>query len=208
MPPSLVMSRSLRSLSLPVPTTTRRGTLRPEGAMMSSVDPFLPVKRSAAAARRTRSPDGSSARRVAGPNFKLSPQNVTRTPRSRSNGVKPSFKASDMRQSFSSDTGRRALPWTGRCHALLFAPNGFALSRPLCRKNDVASRMKSRLPPPAGIRHQAWRRGRRVGRHRGSRTDGVDRPLHLSHHHGCVSDHPRQPDRWCCGSRRRCATST
>ena len=61
MPPSLVMSRSLRSLSLPVPTTTRRGTLRPAGAMMSSVDPFLPVKRSAAAARRTRSPSGERA---------------------------------------------------------------------------------------------------------------------------------------------------
>ena len=79
-PPSLTKSCGLRSPALPTPTTTSRATLSPGGATISSADPFLPLKRSAAAARATRSPAGSSALRVAGPNLSPSSQNTTRTP--------------------------------------------------------------------------------------------------------------------------------
>ena len=65
------MSRDFSSLSLPVPITISRGSVSPAGATMSRLDALLPVKRSAAAARRKRSPIGASARCVAGPNLKI-----------------------------------------------------------------------------------------------------------------------------------------
>ena len=55
-PPSLVQASPLSSLALPTPTTTRRDTSSPVGATMSKAAPFLPLNRSAAAARSTRSP--------------------------------------------------------------------------------------------------------------------------------------------------------
>ena len=72
-PPSLTMSCDLSSLSLPVPTTTSRGRLRPAGATMSRVDPFLPVKRSAAAARRTSCSTGAKRLAGGGAEFEIFP---------------------------------------------------------------------------------------------------------------------------------------
>src|SRR4051794_15130523 len=79
-PPSLTKSLVLRSRALPTPTTTRRVASSPRGATISSADPFLPLKRSAAAALATRSPVGLIARRAAEPNLSPSSQNRTRTP--------------------------------------------------------------------------------------------------------------------------------
>src|SRR5215470_10577093 len=80
MPPSLTKSCDLRSRALPTPRMTRRATSRPDGATMSSADPLLPLKRSAAVARVTRSPADSIALRAAEPNLTPSSQNTTRTP--------------------------------------------------------------------------------------------------------------------------------
>src|SRR5262245_44166266 len=79
-PPSFTKSFFPRSRTFPTPTTTRRETSSPEGATMSSVAPFLPLNRSAAAARSMRSPAESSTLRVADPNLSPSSQNTTRTP--------------------------------------------------------------------------------------------------------------------------------
>ena len=91
-PPSLTKSCDLNLPALPTPKTTSRDTGRPAGATMSSALPLLPVKRSAAAARCNRSPVGASALRVAGPSFKPSSQNRTRTPlEGVANGANPSL---------------------------------------------------------------------------------------------------------------------
>ena len=99
-PPSLTISRDFNSLSLPIPTTTSLGSVRPEGATMSRLEPIFPVKRSAAAARRRRSPIGASAFCVAGPNWRFSSQNTTRTPRGRAKLVKPNLRAAGINRSF------------------------------------------------------------------------------------------------------------
>ena len=98
MPPSLTKSWALSSRALPTPTTIRRDTPSPGGAMMSSADPFLPLNRSAAAARVTRSPVGSIALRAADPNLSPSSQNRTRTPLADAEkGANPSLRAPDIR---------------------------------------------------------------------------------------------------------------
>ena len=59
----------LRSRPCRRPTTTRRVAVEPRGATMSSAEPFLPLNRSAAAARVTRSPVGSIALARSGAEF-------------------------------------------------------------------------------------------------------------------------------------------
>src|SRR5262245_66111024 len=77
---------------------TRRDASSPAGATRSSTDPFLPLNRSAAAARLTRSPVGASARRAADPNLTPSSQNRTRTPLAgASRGANSSFRRPGMR---------------------------------------------------------------------------------------------------------------
>src|SRR6266851_2504330 len=96
-PPNFTKSRGSRSRGLPTPTMTKRDTSRPAGATRLSADPFLPLNRSAVAARVMRSPVGSSALRAADPNFSPSSQNKTRTSLAGvENGVKPSFRALGM----------------------------------------------------------------------------------------------------------------
>ena len=98
MPPSLTKSWALRSRALPTPTMTRRDRSSPGGATRSSAEPFLPLNRSAAAARPTRSPVGPSARRAAEPNLTPSSQNRTRTPLAgAATGANSSFRRPDMR---------------------------------------------------------------------------------------------------------------
>src|SRR5215831_15436068 len=97
-PPSLTKSSALRLRALPTPTMTRRDASSPAGATRSSSDPFLPLNRSAVAARLTRSPVGPSARRAADPNLTPSSQNRTRTPLAgAARGANSSFKRPDMR---------------------------------------------------------------------------------------------------------------
>src|SRR5262249_43698153 len=68
------------------------------GATRSSTDPFLPLNRSAVAARLTRSPVGPSARRAADPNLTPSSQNRTRTPLAgAARGANSSFRRPGMR---------------------------------------------------------------------------------------------------------------
>src|ERR1700733_4540573 len=94
-PPNFRKSLSLRSDSLPVPTTIRRETFRPPGARISSVDPLLPLKWLVAAARLTRSAAVPSTLRVATPSFNESSQKTTRMPRGAvENGTKPTLTAS------------------------------------------------------------------------------------------------------------------
>src|SRR5262249_29337564 len=63
----------------------------------SSVEFLLPVKRSALAARATRSAVDPKAFRVAGPNFNPLLQNTTSTPLAGVvNGPKPSFRAASV----------------------------------------------------------------------------------------------------------------
>src|SRR5262245_5976901 len=96
-PPSLTKSWGLRSRALPTPTTTRRDASSPIGATMSRAEPFFPLKRSATAARASRSPVGSSALRAADPSFTPSSQHTTRTPLAGvANGANPSFTTRDM----------------------------------------------------------------------------------------------------------------
>src|SRR5499433_3451891 len=76
---------------------TRRDASSPAGATRSSTDPFLPLNRSAVAARLTRSPLGPSARRAADPNLTPSSQNKTRTPLAGAvKGANSSFKRPDI----------------------------------------------------------------------------------------------------------------
>src|SRR5436190_12024946 len=97
-PPSFTKSLDLRSRTLPAPTTTSRETSSPAGATMSRVEAFLPLNRSAEAARVTRSPVGASALRAADPNLSPSSQNTMRTPLAGAeNGVNSSFRVADMR---------------------------------------------------------------------------------------------------------------
>src|SRR5665213_2951448 len=97
MPPSLSRSFCSRPWALPVPITTRRSALRPSGTASSSVEPLLPVKRSALAARATRPEAGAIALAVAEPNLRASSQNTTKTPLAGgAKGENPSFKASDI----------------------------------------------------------------------------------------------------------------
>src|SRR5262245_30592228 len=96
-PPSVTKSCALRSRALPTPTTSKRGTARPAGATMSRAEPFLPLNRSAAAARAIRSPVGSTIRRAADPNLSPSSQNKMRTPLGGTvSGANSSFRAPDM----------------------------------------------------------------------------------------------------------------
>src|SRR6266436_4323470 len=108
-PPSLRKSLSLIAESLPAPTTIRRETLRPFGARRSSVDPLLPLNRLVSAARLTRSAAAPSLLRVAVPNFSVSSENITRTPRGPvENGIKPAGRwRCDQRGSLSSGIGRQ-----------------------------------------------------------------------------------------------------
>src|SRR4051794_24311203 len=104
-PPSL--TKSLRSPDFPMPITMSREAFRRAGATMSRADPDLPVKRSEAAARATRSPVGSSALRVAPPNRTPSSANTTRTPLAGgASGAKASLGPSAM-EGFLSDGFRR-----------------------------------------------------------------------------------------------------
>src|SRR6185436_20230533 len=96
-PPSLTKSLVLRSRALPTPTTTSRVASSPRGATISSAVPFLPLNRSAAAARVTRSPVGLMARIAAGPNLSPSSQNSTRTPLAGvARGANSSLRAPDI----------------------------------------------------------------------------------------------------------------
>src|SRR5256885_2012317 len=77
---------------------TRRDRSSPGGATRSSAEPLLPLNRSAAAARPTRSPVGPSARRAAEPNLTPSSQNRTRTPLAgAATRANSSFRRPDMR---------------------------------------------------------------------------------------------------------------
>src|SRR5450631_551655 len=111
-PPSLRKSLSLRSETLPQPTTTSRAALRPDGAMTSRVDPLLPVKPSASAARSTRPPASPSSLRVAAPILRASSQNTIRTPLpgalKRSNSI---FSSNDITEF--PHTGCNLLPAAG-----------------------------------------------------------------------------------------------
>src|SRR5262249_48551126 len=87
-------------------------TSRPGGTERSSVEFFLPAKRSAFAARVIASAADPSAFLVAAPKFKLSSQNTRRTPLvGVANGLKPSLRASVIdRWSFSWQLGSAGLP--------------------------------------------------------------------------------------------------
>ena len=79
---------------MPTPTITSRDTSSPAGATMSSALPFLPLKRSAAAARVHQVAGRlEQALRAAGPNFSPSSQNRMRTPLAGvENGANPSLQ--------------------------------------------------------------------------------------------------------------------
>src|ERR1700722_18121026 len=99
-PPNFRKSLSLRSDSLPAPTTIRRETFSPPGARISSVDPLLPLKWLVAAARLTRSAAVPSTLRVVAPSFNVSSQKTTRMPRGAvENGTKPTLTASGISKS-------------------------------------------------------------------------------------------------------------
>src|ERR1700726_1187476 len=99
-PPNFRKSLSLRSDSLPVPTTIRRETFKPPGARISSVDPLLPLNWLVAAARLTKSAAAPSVLRVAAPSFNVSSQKTTRMPRGAvENGTKPTLTASGISKS-------------------------------------------------------------------------------------------------------------
>src|SRR5882757_2454486 len=67
---------------------------------MSSVAPFLPLNWLVAAARLTRLATPPSVFRVAAPNFNVSSQNTTKTPRGAAeNGTKPTLTASGIGKS-------------------------------------------------------------------------------------------------------------
>src|SRR5882757_5085245 len=96
-PPNLRKSFSFSADGLPRPTTISRDALIPSGARISSAAPLLPLNWLAAAARLTVSAADPSALRVAAPNFSVSSQNTTRTPRDAAeNGTKPTLTASDI----------------------------------------------------------------------------------------------------------------
>src|ERR1700722_1437025 len=98
-PPNFKKSFSLRSESLPVPTTIRRETFSPAGARISSVDPLLPLKW-LLAARLTRSAAVPNTLRVVGPSFNVSSQKTTRMHRGAvENGTKPTLTASVISKS-------------------------------------------------------------------------------------------------------------
>ena len=174
-PPSLTRSRELGAVSLPVPTTTNLGTSSPAGAITSRLEPLLPVNRSAAAARRRDSPMRDTMRRLAGPNFKFSPQNRIRTPCQLVNGAKPSLRAAAMGNPWSKPVigceaaGLRRLPaiygpdrtackaafYSGRVFLRLrfsrdrYAlplPSGFA-SAPVSAASAILSSIRERLNP-------------------------------------------------------------
>src|ERR1700739_1520522 len=94
-PPNFQKSFSLRSESLPAPTTIRRETFSPPGARISSVDPLLPLNWLVAAARLTRSAAVPNTLRVVSPSFNVSSQKTTRMPCGAvGNGTKPTLTAS------------------------------------------------------------------------------------------------------------------
>jgi hypothetical protein len=96
-PPNLRKSSSLRTESLPAPTTIRRSAFRPSGARMSSVEQLFPLNWLVAAARLTRPVARPSTLRVAAPNFSVSSQKTTRMPRRAvEKGTKPTVTASGM----------------------------------------------------------------------------------------------------------------
>src|SRR5215471_9216138 len=93
-PPSFTKSCSLSSRALPTPSTISRARSRPDGATISSADPLLPLKLSAAAARARRSPEAATALRAAEPYLRPSSQSTMRTPFGvAASGANSSFKA-------------------------------------------------------------------------------------------------------------------
>src|SRR5512139_403114 len=93
-PPSLTKSFALNSDTFPTPMTTSRSVLSPAGKMRSKAELFLPVKRSAFAARDTRPAAAPNAFRVAGPYLRPSSQNTTTAPLPGIlKGPKPSLRA-------------------------------------------------------------------------------------------------------------------
>src|ERR1700733_15494889 len=84
----------------------------------------------------------------------------------------------------------RAAPLSnGRINALVCMFNSFALAKPLCGSMKIAALGSS-------VREATPRRGpTRLRAVSGDvQSDGVDRPLHVSRHHGRVLDYSRQLD--------------
>ncbi len=116
-PPSLTKSCVLNFPALPMPITIRRATGSDAGATMSSALPLLPVKRSAAAARCSRSPVGASILRDAGPSFSPSSHSTISTP---FGGVENRFESEfeglgHLRHSLLQGCWRSE--WSARAHA-------------------------------------------------------------------------------------------
>src|SRR5215813_9567363 len=154
---------------------TRRDASSPAGATRSSTDPFLPLNRSAVAARLTRSPVGPSARRAADPNLTPSSQNRTRTPLAgAARGANSSFRRPGMSVFLSF---RRKVE-AGFAHAIKLAPIARtylwvralrremgAFLRPLAPPIGWKRVAEGRSSPPCSVKHLL--RGPRRGRSQG-----------------------------------------
>src|SRR5262249_12742046 len=133
---------------------TRRDASSPAGATRSSSDPFLPLNRSAVAARLTRSPVGPSARRAADPNLTPSSQNRTRTPLAgAARGANSSSKRWDMR--FSISFRRKVEACFG--NKIKFAPMARFYGGVRARRREGGAFLPP-LAPPIG-----WSAGRKAG---------------------------------------------
>src|SRR5262249_19369750 len=133
---------------------TRRDASSPAGATRSSSDPFLPLNRSAVAARLTRSPVGPSARRAADPNLTPSSQNRTRTPLAgAARGANSSFKRPDMRLFLSI---RRKVE-AGFADAIKLAPIARTYLWVRALRREMGALLRP-LAPPIG-----WSAGRKAG---------------------------------------------
>src|SRR5580704_9277630 len=83
----------------------------------------------------------------------------------------------------------RAAPLSNeRINALVCMFNSFALAKPLCESMKIPGIGEFGSRGVAGPMRLAWAGSGDV------QSDGVDRPLHVSRHHGRIPDHPRQLD--------------
>src|SRR5262252_10891837 len=134
---------------------TRRDRSSPGGATRSSAEPLLPLKRSAAAARLTRSPVGPSARRAAEPNLTPSSQNRTRTPLAgAARGANSSFRRPDMRPLLSI----RHKVEAAFADAIKLAPIARTYLRVRAPRREMG-RFLHPLAPPIGVETGGWKAG-------------------------------------------------
>ena len=126
----------------------------------------------------------SFGRTLVGPVTGLSARHMTRSARSRQ---APCVEERPWERLFG---GANSLTLS---NPYLWRFNGFALARPFCESMKFpACRGSSALGGVTRLREAGTAMGPVCGE---VESDGVDRPLRVSHHDGCVRDHTRQLDR-------------